>query len=243
MTALSSLQPSMEAKNAWVGELKALYPEHPQVLDLEAQLALKQGAAKRAVAIYKGLHERFPEESVWTLNLANAQWEAGDKDGHIATLTTWLDQHPKDVRAQYRLALSYLALERLDAAKSAFAKVVELQPDNAVALNNLALLSRDEDPQKALTYAERAYELNPDPRVMDTLGVTLLHQGETRRALKLLQDASMKRPDLATIKYHYAMALSQSGRQDEARKVLKRLADADFPEKAEAHALLAELGD
>jgi predicted Zn-dependent protease len=52
----------------------------------------------------------------------------------------------------------------------------------------------------------------------------------------------VKRPDLPTIKYHYAMALAQNGNKDEARKVLKRLAGADFPEKAEAHALLAELG-
>jgi predicted Zn-dependent protease len=77
---------------------------------------------------------------------------------------------------------------------------------------------------------------------MDTLGVTLLQQGETERALKMLKEASVKRPDLPTIKYHYAMALAQNGNKDEARKVLKRLAGADFPEKAEAHALLAELG-
>lgn len=35
----------------------------------------------------------------------------------------------------------------------------------------------------------------------------------------------------------FMMALAQSGRQDEARKVLKRIVDADYPEPDEARAL------
>ncbi len=241
MTRLSSLQPSLEAKNAWLKELKDQYPGD-QVLDLEGQLALKQEEPEKAVAIYQGLHDRYPGEQVWTLTLANAQWQAGDREGSIATLAGWVEDHPDDARARFRLAKSYLKLERSDKAGAALAKVVELQPDNVVALNNLALLLREEDPAQALARAERAYELNQDPRIADTLGVVLLHRGETARALEVLRDAAVKSPTQPTINYHYAQALAQSGEKDEARRVLKRLARGDFPERTEADALLSQLG-
>ena len=77
---------------------------------------------------------------------------------------------------------------------------------------------------------------------MDTLGTILLQRGETERALQMLKAASTQSPDLAAIQYHYAQALARSGQKDEARRVLKGIADANYPEREEANALLAELG-
>jgi predicted Zn-dependent protease len=119
---------------------------------------------------------------------------------------------------------------------------VALQPGNVIALNNLASLLREVDPAQALSYAERAYELAPHPHIADTLGVILLHRGETERALAVLREAAVKSPTQPTINYHFAQALAQSGRKDEARTVLKRISRIDFPERPEADALLSQLG-
>jgi len=243
MTDLVATASNLEEKNKLVGELKRVQPDHLQVLDLQAQLVMKQGKPEKAVAIYTDLQKRFPDESVWVLQLAKAQWQADQRDDHMATLTKWLKEHPEDVRAEYMRANSYLRLNKLDGAKTSFTKVIEKAPNNTSALNNLALLLREQDPQLALTYAEKALKLSPDnPAMMDTLGIILLQQDKTKQALKLLDRAANKSPDLLTIHYHKAMALAKIGETDQARKILKKLAGADFPESAEAHALLIDLG-
>ncbi len=79
---------------------------------------------------------------------------------------------------------------------------------------------------------------------MDTLGVILMQQGDAKRAVRLLQEASGKAPDSAAISYHYAQALAETGSRAEARSVLQQLlsADKNFPEKEQARELLGKLG-
>ena len=229
-----------------VNELAKLEPKHKHVLDLRAQLALKQGAPKKAVAIYNDLQKSFPDEGAWVLKLAQAQWLAGNQKGHLKTLSSWLKSHPNDVTAQFMLANAYLQLKQDDDAKKAFAKVVELTPNNALALNNLAWLLRKSEPQKALIYAEKAQQLSPkNAGIMDTLGVILLDQGKTERAVTVLQKAASIRPDMLTIKYHLATALVQHGKKETARNELKWILKdkQDFPEREKAQALFAEISD
>jgi thioredoxin-like negative regulator of GroEL len=53
----------------------------------------------------------------------------------------------------------------------------------------------------------------------------------------------MRAPGSAEIRYHLAVALSENGEKERARKELERLLrdTADFPERVRAEALLAEL--
>jgi len=239
---VASAQGSEESSKR-IEELKQAQPEHPMVANLDAQLALKQGEPDKAVEIFSNLHQRFPDQGEWVLKLAQSQWIAGNQDGHFATLSSWLKQQPQDAVVQFMLANSYLQLERKAEATAAFARVVELAPNSAMALNNLAWLLRDEDPKQALAYAEQAAQITSDPRVMDTLGVLLLNQGANDRAVSVLQEASKKRPDMLTIRYHLAQAQAQQGDRLQASKELRRILKdgRDFPEKQEAQALLGEL--
>jgi len=227
-----------------VEELKQVQPEHSMVASLEGQLTMKQGKPDKAIAIYSRLHDSFPENGAWVMKLAQAQWLAGKREQHLATLTDWLKNTPADVSAQFMLANSYLKLERKTEATAAFAKLVELAPNNVLALNNLAWLLRETNPEKALAYAEKADSLNPgDPLVMDTMGVILVQQGKAKRATEVLSEAAKKRPEMLSIKYHLAQAQAAQGDKLQARKVLQRILKdgRDFPEKHEAQAFLAEL--
>lgn len=237
--------PSLEETEKRIDELKLAQPEHPQVANLEGQLALNQNMPGKAIEIFSGLRERFPHESLWVLKLAHAQWQSGEYQVHLEILSEWLKQQPQDVTAQFMQANSYLQLERNAEAKAAFSKVIELSPNNAVALNNLAWLLRKDDPQQAMVYAEKAQQLNPnDAGIMDTLGVVLIERGEAARAVEVLQEAAKVRPDMLAIKYHLATALAKQGDKENARKELKRILrqERDFPEREEAQALLLELG-
>jgi len=237
---------NLEESAKRVAELANVEPEHKRVLDLKAQLALKQSKPKEALAIYKDLQKRFPDEGALVLKLAQAQWLVGNRKGHFKTLSSWLKSHPNDVAAQFMLANAYLQLEQNDDAKKAFTKVIELTPNNVVALNNLAWLLRESDSEKALMYAEKAQQLNPkDAGIMDTLGVILLEQGKTERAVTVLQKAASIRPDMLTIKYHLATALVKHGKKETARNELSWILKdkKDFPEREKAQALFADLSD
>jgi Flp pilus assembly protein TadD len=244
MTSLVSATEELEEKVAIVAALKAVQPEHPQVLDLEAQLAARQGDTARPVEIYRGLAGRFPGEQVWMVQLAKAQWAAGRREAYLDTLRGWLGGHPDDPAAQALLANGYLQMERHAEARAALERTLELAPDHASSLNNLAWLLREDDPTRALTYAQRARELRPeDVAVQDTLGTILLLEGRAGEALGLLQDAAEKWPTNPTIRYHYALALEQTGDTHRARRQVSALLQAggDFPERTEAEELLARL--
>jgi FimV-like protein len=78
---------------------------------------------------------------------------------------------------------------------------------------------------------------------MDTLGWTLVQQGQTARGIKLLQQALSKVPDAAEIQYHLAAAYAQSGDTDRAQRELKRLLanGTAFPQEQAARNLLQKL--
>jgi Tfp pilus assembly protein PilF len=124
-------------------------------------------------------------------------------------------------------ATAHLWLGNLEVAKgdynsalARFQKVVDQDPNNTQALNNLAYLLAEHrnQPDTALKYAERARELSPeDPDLADTMGWVLYRKGLYRNALPHLELAAA-RSDVA--KYHLAMAYAKTGDQARGRAVL-----------------------
>ena len=111
-------------------------------------------------------------------------------------------------------------------------------------LNNLASLYQTEKDSRALVTAEKALKLAPDnAETQDTLGWILLEQGQAPRGLELLRTAASAAPKSTTIRYHFAVALSQSGDKARARKELEALLSNNpkFPEADAAKALLKSL--
>jgi Flp pilus assembly protein TadD len=82
-----------------------------------------------------------------------------------------------------------------------------------------------------------------NPGVMDTLGWMLVEQGNTTRALPLLQKASGMAPNSPEIRYHLAVGLHKSGDKQGARKELNQLLaqNKQFAQIEEARALLKTL--
>jgi len=111
-------------------------------------------------------------------------------------------------------------------------------------LNNLAWMYLGRDPRRALEYAERAYDLQPDrPEVADTYGWVLVQQGRVAEGLRVIKQAAVLAPHVPDIRYHLAVALYRTGQPGEARKELERLlrSGADFPDVEEARTLLQEI--
>ena len=162
-----------------------------------------------------------------------------------ARLFHWLKDHPSDVPARAYLAASYMKTAQNKQAIEQYQAVLQNDPNNTLALNNLALLYQQGKDPRALTTAEQAYQLKLDsPEIMDTLGWIMVEQGETASGLKLLQKAVEKAPASPAIRYHWAAALAKSGDSARARRELADLLikEKTFPERQEVQALLRQLG-
>jgi putative PEP-CTERM system TPR-repeat lipoprotein len=161
----------------------------------------------------------------------------------IALLETWTKQHPADIQPQSVLAQLYSSSGRTADATKQYEWLAVRQPDNPTVLNNLAWLYSVKHDSRAKQVAEKALGLAPaSGSIADTLGWILVNEGQIGDAIKYLQRASASMPGDQTIQYHYAVALSKTGKAEQARAVLeKTLQSKTGSGMPEARALLASL--
>ncbi|WP_166268432.1 tetratricopeptide repeat protein [Marinobacter caseinilyticus] len=149
----------------------------------------------------------------------NAQWQASknpalmpllvqlakkEDPSAVTSLTeAWLTVEPESIVAGLADAEGLLSEGREQAAASRYKSVLEKQPENIPALNNLAWLLRESDGIRALEFAERASRLAPDnPAVLDTYGWILHLQGQNKQAIAIMEKAHAQAPDNNDIKKH-----------------------------------------
>jgi predicted Zn-dependent protease len=135
-----------------------------------------------------------------------------------------------------------MATAKKDYATAAqyYRKVVDDQPNNVLALNNLAWVAGQLKDPKALEYAELANKLTPNqPAIMDTLGTLLVERGDTARGLELLHKASELAPQAGSIRLNLAKGLIKVGKKEAAKKELDELAKLGekFPDQGEVEKL------
>jgi Flp pilus assembly protein TadD len=95
-----------------------------------------------------------------------------------------------------------------------YRKALAKSPEDSTILNNLAFLLADTggDTKEALQMISTALRKSPDvPQLRDTLAWIHVKSHNTADALPILQALSNKYPDNSTFRYHYAVALIQSG--------------------------------
>jgi len=106
-----------------------------------------------------------------------------------------------------------------------YRKALQVQPDFALAANNLAylLLEHGQDNNSALTLAQTARRGLPDlPNTADTLAWAYYHIGAYSSAIDLLQDAVKKSPANPTYRYHLGLAYAKSNDLQHAREEFHR---------------------
>jgi putative PEP-CTERM system TPR-repeat lipoprotein len=183
-----------------------------------------------------------PASSAVAIKLHNvllASSRTADADG---LARKWVAEHPKDAAFRGYLAERALRTRDYKGAVAHYESVVEQQPDNVVALNNLAWAMGQVGDARAVGYAERAVKLAPDSaNVLDTAGMLLSAKGDPK-GLEYLSRAVQLAPQRHEIRLNYAKALLKAGRKDDARKELAQLqgVSQDFPGKAEVADLLSK---
>lgn len=223
--------------------VKAKDPDSPAGYVLEGDLLSAQRAYTEAANAYGAAYARRP-----TMTLAakehRAWLNAGEHDKALVALMRWLEANPDDHRARMLLAGAYQKAGQADRAARQYEEVLKREPDNVIALNNLAWFYVENGDERALALAEKAHELAPDAApILDTYGWVLVQSGRVERGLEVLRRATERAPQLHEASYHLAVALQAAGRLEEARGVLQRLLSQDepFPSRERAQALLEEL--
>jgi tetratricopeptide (TPR) repeat protein len=163
-------------------------------------------------------------EALALLIQAETQSARGHPDRARAALTRAVTLDPRLTAAHLQLALLDEQAGRTDAAMSGYRRVLELDPQNVAALNNLAytLSVVMKQPAEAKSYAERAMAAAPrDPLVLDTLGWIEYLLGNHAAALKLLSAAAIAAPTNAEVRLHTAFAADAAGAPGAAASELK----------------------
>lgn len=227
-------------------EARKLQKEHPDKAIGYALEAAIFGAQKKwpdAIAAY---HAAFKRENTPILALGNymALRSAGRTDEAGKFAAQWIKDHPQDPTLIEVRAEQAQQQKDYGAAVSGYKRVLEINPDNIAALNNLAWVLTEQGKPEALEYAERAHRLAPfNPNILDTLGWTAARTGDPKRGAQLLKMASALAPQENEIRLHLAKALMDAGDKAGAKQALTELSklDKDSPLRIEAEKLLATL--
>src|SRR6185369_16913441 len=131
----------------------------------------------------------------------------------------------KSVQAFIQLAAVYEKDQNYTAARDAYEKLLAINSNNTLALNNLAVIyaERLDQVDKALDLAKRARTNVPNnPNLADTLGWVMFRKGDFRNALPLLQEGAAKLPENPEVQYHLAMAQYMMGDEAAAKTGLQK---------------------
>ncbi len=110
------------------------------------------------------------------------------------------------------LAYAAFSQKHVEKALDYYKKALELDADNATALNGFGFILADEgiDPRKALTYCKRAVDRRPqNPAYLDSLGWAYYKNGELIEARNWLRRAFEIAPQHPEIKKHIRVIIGE----------------------------------
>jgi putative PEP-CTERM system TPR-repeat lipoprotein len=209
----------------------------------EAEIQAAQQHNDLAVAALKTAFDRRPETAT-AIGYHRMLLQANRPTDADRVAAAWRQSHPDDMAFLYYLGEVATVHNEFARAEQLFAAVVERQPNNAYALNNLAYALLSQGKPDSLNYATRANELLPDnPAVIDTLASALGLADRLPEAVQLQRKAVSLSKDAPLYRLHLAKLLLQAGDRDSARSELESLRrlGGRFDQQAEVTTLLARL--
>ena len=220
-------------------------PKRAQPWALRAKVYLAQRDFSHAEPDLIKAVEIDPKFEAASLLLSQLYIATNKQDQAIAKLTAFAEQN-KSIPALVQLASIYEKDKNYTAARDAYEKLLAINGNNALALNNLAVIysERLDQVDKALDLAKRARTNFPNnPNLADTLGWVMYRKGDYRNALPLLQEGASKLTENPEVQYHMAMAQYMTGDEAAAKTGLQKAVQlpSAFPQKDEAQQRLAVL--
>lgn len=241
LIARDGLWPAIE----FVKDIAREQPDNASAHNLAGVLLLRAEQAEDARTAFRKAAEVQVDWNVPYANLGLSLAAEGRFEDGIEAFNTGLQHIPNDPVLLSALAQAYEGSGQIDSAIAAYHRVLESDPDNARAINNLAALladARADDPAalgKAHALALRLAD-SEQAAHLDTLGWVQYRLGRYEEARLNLMRAHQLLPDNPVVAYHLGLVLDALGEENEAREALERAiaGGADFPGFADARARL-----
>ncbi|MCS7024888.1 MAG: tetratricopeptide repeat protein [Bryobacteraceae bacterium] len=212
-----------------IEEHVARFPQSARLHFFLGQASMAMGRLAQARKAYEKAKQLDPKPPFAELALAQIDLKENKPQAAKARLEAILKMQPHNAWALFLLGNVEQVLGQNTEAAEHYRRVIELDPESALARNNYAYVMAEHlnRPQEALPHIQRAKELEPDnPAINDTLGWTLYRMGHYRQAVAHLE-ASVKQAPLAASKYHLAMALEKAGDSNAALRYLMEASAQD----------------
>ena len=180
-------------------------------------------------------YQKHPKDSLTPIIVARNLMATNDSQAVKTAediLRKVLENDSDSVEAMTTLAILLQTAGRSDKSAQLYEKVLELQPDNLIVINNLAWIMCEEQAkfQEALELAQQGLQISPDYiDLIDTRGVAYYRLGEFELAkedftkcITLYQDNN---PAVVSSHFHLARAFDKLGEKNEAIKHLNQALD------------------
>lgn len=214
--ALSLLKKELELR-PYLDELKIAY----------GNAASRNKQFPEALQAYRSVLAWNQVDGATHLRIAMTYRAAGELINAESHFRQAIELRPNDPQPLLEMALLLYTKGNEAQSWPFYEKVLRINPDNEIALNNLAYgLSSDSSTlDRALELALRARQKNSnDPNIADTLGWVYIKRNQSDEAIAVMQNLvnnNPAHPNAATFNYHLGLALAQKGNRAEAKKALE----------------------
>lgn len=188
---------------------------------------LADGQAQSAIEESQTLLNQYPHQANALLLLGIAYAQLGDYANAIDKLTLAHNALPHDINIMSNLALALELGHQLGQAKSAYEKILIIDPTNLNACINLGdILRQSGDFVGSRQYLQQAIDLDPNSyRAWNNLGILFESQKDYVQAEKAFRKALDIQPNHPSCTNNLAGVLHKQDRYDESIKLLKPITD------------------
>jgi len=205
-------------------------PYYFPALARASALMTAEGKLDEALENIRSMRSDNPKqaEKFWLLEV-NLLLDQSLQQEALEAASSALEEYPENLQIRYARAMLFDALEQPAKAETDLKRIVENDPENAVALNALGyiLTTQTDRLKEARGYIEQALALDPEnPAILDSMGWVLLQEGQIEPALNYLSRAWAAYPD-PEVAAHYGEALWMSGAEEQAQIIWKEGLEQD----------------
>lgn len=196
---------AMEGKHEQaLASLEELEDTHGQTSAIDLMRARLLAASDGQEAAWTSLYTRWEESGdTELLPILVSLAKQASPDSLDELTRSWVEASPQSANAQLTRAEYLMNSGDERGAIASYETALGQQPDNPIALNNLAWLLREREQERAIDLAAQAQELAPrNPAVLDTYGWLLHLAGRHEEAKSVIEEALVLAPDSEEIQEH-----------------------------------------
>ena len=202
------------------------------LLTLQGDIYRASDNHQQAIQAYTSAFELNKHSNILN-NLVGELLADGQSERATLLLSQWLEKNPDDLSALLRLSNQHMVSGKHPKAAELYERVLNVNPLQPLALNNLAWMYYEQDNQRALTLAKELAALNIERAdTLDTVGWIFTNMGSLAEGITVLKQANGLDPTSADVMFHLAVALSQDNQRTQVEALLSILT-TEHPEYSE----------